>query len=106
MPTPTTSTRTVRLTASFLFLCGGYYSYDGGYTPDFPGRDRFKGTVVHPQVWPQDLDYAGKQVVVIGSGATAVTLVPEMAKDAAHVAMLQRSPTYMVSRPGTDAIAE
>jgi monooxygenase len=97
--------RTVRLTASFLFLCGGYYSYDGGYTPDFPGRERFKGAVVHPQFWPQDLDYAGKQVVVIGSGATAVTLVPEMAKDAAHVTMLQRSPTYMVSRPAEDGLA-
>ncbi|MCI3131161.1 flavin-containing monooxygenase [Phenylobacterium aquaticum] len=90
---------------NFIFLCGGYYSYDGGYTPDFPGADSFKGRIVHPQQWPQDLDYAGKKVVVIGSGATAVTLVPEMAKTAAHVTMLQRSPTYVVSRPAEDAFA-
>jgi len=90
---------------NFIFLCGGYYSYDGGYTPDFPGAETFKGRIVHPQQWPQDLDYAGKKVVVIGSGATAVTLVPEMAKTAAHVTMLQRSPTYVVSRPAEDAFA-
>jgi cation diffusion facilitator CzcD-associated flavoprotein CzcO len=95
----------VRFTANFIFLAGGYYSYEGGYTPDFKGTERFKGQIVHPQKWPEDLDYAGKKVVVIGSGATAVTLVPEMAKDAAHVTMLQRSPTYVVSRPGEDAIA-
>ena len=94
-----------RFTAGFVFLCGGYYSYEGGYTPDFPGADTFKGTQVHPQKWPEALDYAGKQVVVIGSGATAVTLVPEMAKRAAHVTMLQRSPTYVVSRPAEDAMA-
>ena len=96
-------TRTI--SCNFIFLCGGYYSYDGGYTPDFPGADSFKGRIVHPQQWPQDLDYAGKKVVVIGSGATAVTLVPEMAKTAAHVTMLQRSPTYVVSRPAEDAFA-
>ena len=90
-------------TCNFLFLCGGYYSYEGGYTPDFAGRDRFRGRVVHPQAWPEDLDYAGKAVVVIGSGATAVTLVPEMARTAGHVTMLQRSPTYIVGRPGEDA---
>jgi len=95
----------VRITANFLFLCGGYYSYEGGYTPDFPGAGRFKGQVVHPQKWPEGLDYAGKRVVVIGSGATAVTLVPEMAKTAGHVTMLQRSPTYVVSRPAQDAFA-
>ncbi len=95
----------VRLTANFLFLCGGYYNYDTGYTPDFPGRENFKGTFIHPQFWPEDLDYKGKKVVVIGSGATAMTLVPEMAKDAAHVTMLQRSPTYVVSRPAEDAVA-
>ncbi|HEX7945127.1 MAG TPA: NAD(P)/FAD-dependent oxidoreductase [Phenylobacterium sp.] len=94
-----------RFTCNFLFLCGGYYSYEGGYTPEFPGRERFKGAFVHPQQWPKDLDYAGKQVVVIGSGATAVTLVPEMAKTAGHVTMLQRSPTYVVSRPAEDAMA-
>ncbi|MBX3483106.1 NAD(P)/FAD-dependent oxidoreductase [Phenylobacterium sp.] len=94
-----------RFTCNFLFLCGGYYSYEGGYTPEFPGVDRFKGALVHPQKWPQDLDYAGKKVVVIGSGATAVTLVPEMARTAGHVTMLQRSPTYVVSRPAEDAMA-
>ena len=92
-------------TAGFVFLCGGYYSYDGGYLPEFPGYSRFKGALVHPQQWPADLDYTGKRVVVIGSGATAVTLVPEMAKRAAHVTMLQRSPTYVVSRPAEDAVA-
>lgn len=95
----------VRLTCNFLFLCSGYYDYDEGYTPDFPGRDRFNGRIVHPQKWTSDIDYAGKRVVVIGSGATAVTLVPEMAKDAAHVTMLQRSPTYVVARPAEDGIA-
>jgi cation diffusion facilitator CzcD-associated flavoprotein CzcO len=86
-------------------MCSGYYNYDAGYTPDFPGTDRFRGRIVHPQHWPKDLDYAGKQVVVIGSGATAVTLVPEMAKAAGHVTMLQRSPTYVVSRPAEDGLA-
>ncbi len=95
----------VRFTCNFLFMCGGYYSYAGGYTPEFAGADSFAGTIVHPQKWPEDLDYKGKRVVVIGSGATAVTLVPEMAKDAAHVTMLQRSPTYVVSRPAEDASA-
>ena len=92
-------------TCNFLFLCGGYYSYEAGYTPDFPGMEGFRGRIVHPQAWPADLDYAGKRVVVIGSGATAVTLVPEMAKTAGHVTMLQRSPTYIVGRPGEDAQA-
>lgn len=94
-----------QIRCNFLFLCGGYYSYEGGYSPDFPGADRFAGRIVHPQAWPEDLDYAGKRVVVIGSGATAVTLVPEMAKTAAHVTMLQRSPTYVVSRPAEDRFA-
>lgn len=97
--------RLVQFTCNFLFLCGGYYSYEGGYTPEFPGVESFKGRLVHPQKWPKDLDYAGKKVVVIGSGATAVTLVPEMAKTAAHVTMLQRSPTYVVSRPAEDKMA-
>jgi cation diffusion facilitator CzcD-associated flavoprotein CzcO len=95
----------VQVTAKFLYVCSGYYHYDAGYTPDFPGIERFQGAVVHPQQWPEDLDYAGKKVVVIGSGATAVTLVPAMAGDAAHVTMLQRSPTYVVARPAEDAIA-
>ena len=90
---------------SFLFMCSGYYSYKKGHTPEFVGRERFTGTIVHPQEWPQNLDYAGKRVVVIGSGATAVTIVPSMAESAAHVTMLQRSPTYMVSRPDHDALA-
>ena len=90
---------------SFLFMCSGYYSYKKGHTPEFAGRERFTGTIVHPQEWPLNLDYAGKRVVVIGSGATAVTIVPSMAQHAAHVTMLQRSPTYMVSRPDHDALA-
>ncbi|TAL33520.1 MAG: NAD(P)/FAD-dependent oxidoreductase [Phenylobacterium sp.] len=94
-----------QFTAHFVFLCGGYYSYEGGYTPEYPGVETFKGALVHPQKWPEDLDYAGKKVVVIGSGATAVTLVPEMAKTAGHVTMLQRSPTYVVSRPAEDKMA-
>lgn len=95
----------VTISCGFLYMCSGYYRYSAGYTPDFAGTERFKGRIVHPQQWPEDLDYAGKKVVVIGSGATAVTLVPEMAKTAAHVVMLQRSPTYVVSRPAEDGIA-
>lgn len=96
---------TDQLSCNFLHLCGGYYSYKGGYTPDFPGTERFQGRIVHPQKWTEDIEYTGKRVVVIGSGATAVTLVPEMAKEAAHVTMLQRSPTYIVSRPAEDVVA-
>lgn len=92
-------------TARFLFMCGGYYRYDQGYRPDFPDEAAFKGQIIHPQHWPEDLDYSGKKVVVIGSGATAMTLVPAMAEKAAHVAMLQRSPTYVVSRPAVDKAA-
>jgi cation diffusion facilitator CzcD-associated flavoprotein CzcO len=94
------------LKCRFLFMCAGYYDYDAGHTPDFPGRDRFRGQVVHPQKWTDDVDYAGKRVVVIGSGATAVTLVPELAKRAAKVTMLQRSPTYIVSMPERDRVAD
>src|SRR5271156_4836347 len=86
----------VRFTCNFLFMCSGYYKYEEGYSPEFPGSKQFAGRIVHPQKWTDDIDYAGKRVVVIGSGATAVTLVPEMAKKAAHVTMLQRSPTYVV----------
>ncbi len=93
------------LTCGFLFVCSGYYRYDQGYTPEFPGVDRFAGEVVHPQHWPEGLDYAGKRVVVIGSGATAVTLVPAMAREAAHVTMLQRSPSYVISIPNEDGLA-
>ncbi len=94
------------LTASFLFTCTGYYDYDEGYTPDLPGMSRFQGQIVHPQKWTSDIDYTGKRVVVIGSGATAVTLVPELAKKAAHVTMLQRSPTYIITVPERDRIAD
>jgi cation diffusion facilitator CzcD-associated flavoprotein CzcO len=95
----------VRVTCSFLLMCSGYYRYDEGYTPQFEGTERFAGDIVHPQHWPEDLDYSGKHVVVIGSGATAVTLVPAMAQTAAHVTMLQRSPTYIIALPGEDPIA-
>ena len=95
----------VTFTCNFLHMCSGYYDYDRGHAPQFAGQDDFAGLIIHPQFWPQDLDYTGKRVVVIGSGATAVTLVPEMAKTAAGVTMLQRSPTYVVSRPGQDALA-
>jgi cation diffusion facilitator CzcD-associated flavoprotein CzcO len=95
----------VTLTCNFLFCCAGYYRYSAGHLPEFPNAGRFKGRVIHPQTWPQDLDFAGKRVVVIGSGATAVTLVPAMAKNAAHVTMLQRSPTYVISAPEKDRIA-
>ncbi|HYA05934.1 MAG TPA: NAD(P)/FAD-dependent oxidoreductase [Xanthobacteraceae bacterium] len=95
----------VRFTCNFLFACTGYYDYAAGYTPEFAGVEKFRGRLVHPQQWPEDLDYAGKRVMVIGSGATAVTIIPVIAETAAHVTMLQRSPTYIVSRPSTDAIA-
>ena len=95
----------VRVTCDFLFTCTGYYDYEGGYSPDFPGIESFAGRIVHPQAWPEGLDYAGKRVVVIGSGATAVTLVPAMAERAAQVTMLQRSPSYVVARPAEDRLA-
>jgi cation diffusion facilitator CzcD-associated flavoprotein CzcO len=95
----------VTFTCNFLFSCAGYYRYSGGYSPEFPNAGRFKGRLVHPQAWPEDLDYAGKRVVIIGSGATAVTLLPAMAKTAGHVTMLQRSPTYIISMPEQDRIA-
>lgn len=96
----------VELTCSFLYMCSGYYSYESGYLPDIPGLNTFDGPVVHPQFWPEDLDWSGKRVVVIGSGATAVTLVPAMAEDAEHITMLQRSPSYVVSLPARDPIAD
>jgi monooxygenase len=91
-----------RYSSQHIFMCVGYYNYDHGYTPDFEGRADFKGAVIHPQLWPEDADYRDKNVVVIGSGATAVTLIPSMATKAAHVTMLQRSPTYMAARPAID----
>ena len=100
-----TSASPVTFTCNFLLTCAGYYRYDHGYTPEFPGRESFSGEIIHPQQWPEDLDYSGKKVVIIGSGATAVTLVPAMAEQAEHVVMLQRSPSYLVSRPFKDATA-
>ena len=107
-PAPTEcgeANESVLLSCNFLFMCSGYYRYAEGYTPEFNGRERYAGRIVHPQQWTDDIDYAGKRVVVIGSGATAVTLVPELAKKAAHVTMLQRSPTYVVARPSEDSMA-
>ncbi len=97
--------QSVVMTARHVMVCAGYYRYSSGYTPEFPGVNRYKGKLIHPQLWPEDLDYSGKRIVVIGSGATAVTIVPVMADKAAHVTMLQRSPTYMVSLPSVDATA-
>ncbi|MDI6099470.1 NAD(P)/FAD-dependent oxidoreductase [Actinoplanes sp. NEAU-A12] len=94
------------LSAGWLFSASGYYRYDEGFTPVFSGRDRFRGPIVHPQHWPEDLDHTGKRVVIIGSGATAVTLVPAMADTAAHVTMLQRTPSYVMPVPREDALAE
>ena len=94
-----------RVSCNFLYACTGYYNYDRGHAPTWPGMEQFAGRVIHPQHWPADLDYAGRRVVVIGSGATAVTLVPAMAERAAHVTMLQRSPTYIVTRPTQDRVA-
>lgn len=93
-------------TSQFLFSCSGYYNYKNGYTPNFKGVNDFKGTIIHPQKWPNELDYSNKKVIVIGSGATAVTLVPEMAKNAAHVTMVQRSPTYIGALPNKDKAAK
>ena len=99
--TDETSSRTCR----FLYLCTGYYRYDVGYTPEWPGRESFTGTIIHPQQWPEDLDVSGKRIVVVGSGATAVTLVPALAQLGARVTMLQRSPSYVFSLPSHDAVA-
>ena len=93
-------------TCGYLFMCSGYYSYKQGFTPEFAGVEKFRGKVVHPQQWPQDLDYKNKRVVVIGSGATAMTLVPAMANDVAEITLLQRSPTYVISRPSVDPFAK
>jgi cation diffusion facilitator CzcD-associated flavoprotein CzcO len=101
----TDSGERIRFTCNWLHMCSGYYNYAEVYDPGFAGKESFQGTIVHPQFWPENMDYAGKKVIVIGSGATAVTIVPEMARTAGHVVMLQRSPTYMVSRPSEDTIA-
>ncbi|MFL6089651.1 MAG: flavin-containing monooxygenase [Aeromicrobium sp.] len=97
--TPNDRGATSKLTADFVWWTSGYYDYDEAYTPEFPGVEDFKGQVIHPQFWPEDLDYTGKEVVVIGSGATAVTLIPSMSRDAGHITMLQRTPTYIMSVP-------
>lgn len=102
----TDSGRRETVTCGFLWACTGYYRYESGYTPEFPGSDRFRGRIVHPQKWTDDVEYEGKRVVVIGSGATAMTLVPALAEKAAHVTMLQRSPTYVISMPYEDRISE
>lgn len=102
--TARTSQGEARYRCRFLYFCSGYYDYARGHDPDWPGRARFRGRIVHPQHWPEDLDYAGKRVVVIGSGTTAATLLPEMARQAAHVTMLQRSPSYILAIPGRDGI--
>ncbi len=98
-----TGSRFIR--CNMLLMCSGYYNYEHGYLPEFAGRERFQGVIIHPQDWPEDLDYSGKRVVVIGSGATAMTLIPEMAKDVEQIVMLQRSPTYVISFPDEDVIA-
>ena len=103
--TPEGGEEAVTLSCNFLFSCAGYYRYSAGHQPEFPNSERFRGRMIHPQAWPEGLDYAGKRVLVIGSGATAVTLVPAMAKTAGHVTMLQRSPTYVISMPEQDRIA-
>jgi len=95
----------IQLVCNFLYMCSGYYDYSEGYMPGWPGMERFRGQIVHPQKWPEDFKYRDKRVVVIGSGATAVTLVPALTDEAAHVTMLQRSPTYIVARPSQDVIA-
>lgn len=97
---------TSKITANFVMMCSGYYKYEAGFTPDFPGMNKFNGQLIHPQFWPENLDYAGKKVVVIGSGATAVTLVPAMTDKAAHVTMLQRSPSYVISVPRDDVLSK
>ena len=96
----------VTMSCTFLWMCQGYYRHSEGYTPEFSGRERFEGRIVHPQTWPEDLDYQGKRVVVIGSGATAATLIPAIADECAHVTMLQRSPTYYYAKPNVSELAE
>jgi monooxygenase len=100
------SGETVTMTCGWLMMCSGYYNYEQGFTPEFKGRDSFQGQVIHPQFWPENLDYTGKRVVVIGSGATAVTLVPSMTGKAQHVTMLQRSPSYVIAVPKRDALSD
>jgi cation diffusion facilitator CzcD-associated flavoprotein CzcO len=104
--TRTDSGQPFTMTASFLYMCQGYYRHSVGYTPTWPGMERFEGTIVHPQTWPEDLDYQGKRVLVIGSGATAATIIPAIAPDVEHVTMLQRSPTYFISGRNANELAD
>ena len=104
--TRTDTNEAVQFTTNFLWMCQGYYRHSEGYTPRWDGMDSFKGKIVHPQTWPDDLDYKDKNVVVIGSGATAATLLPAIANDCAHVTMLQRSPTYFLTGRNAIALAE
>lgn len=99
------SPRRSTMTCTFLYMCTGYYDYERGHDPQFPGAESFAGTVVQPQFWPAGLDHTGKRVVVIGSGATAITVVPAMARDAAKVTMLQRTPTWITAQPRRDRFA-
>lgn len=101
----TASGESTQISCNFLLMCAGYYSYEAGYTPQFAGRERFSGEIIHPQHWPEELDYSDKRIVVIGSGATAMTLVPELAQQAQHVTLLQRSPTYVAPMPDVDRVA-
>src|SRR5262249_17289487 len=96
----------VRFSAKFLWMCQGYYRHSKGYTPEWPGIKRYQGRIVHPQEWPKDLDYADKKVIVIGSGATAATLIPAIADECSHVTMLQRSPTYYFTGRNVNELAD
>ena len=98
----TDTSEIIEYSTNFLYMCSGYYRYDQGYTPEFPGKENYKGEIIHPQLWSEDIDYKNKNIVVIGSGATAVTLIPNMTDDAKHVTMLQRSPTYIAGMPNND----
>ena len=106
MATDTSTGETHRFTTNFLWMCQGYYRHAQGYTPEWPGMDRFQGPIVHPQTWPEDLDYRGKQVIVIGSGATTATLVPAIAAAAKHITVIQRSPTYFWTGPNSNELAD
>ena len=104
--TKTNTGETLHFTTNFLWMCQGYYRHAEGYTPDWPGMDQYQGLIVHPQTWPEDLDYKGKNVIVIGSGATTATVVPAIAAECAHVTVLQRSPTYFFSGANTNELAD
>src|SRR3546814_2852605 len=104
--TRTDTDERLRFTTGFLWMCQGYYRHAEGYTPEWPGMDRFQGRIVHPQTWPEDLEYAGKRIIVIGSGATTATLVPAVAEACEHVTVLQRSPTYFFPGKNVNELAD